>query len=166
MTGRYGIEFFDAGDLDPFDAALRGFLTDTRARCALLCDRSGRLLTAAGDTGGIDSVTFASLAAAGFSASDQLAALVGEREFVSLYHHGENGSMYLTDVGGRAILAALFDDSTTLGLVRLRLRTAVPAFDALFDQLAARAPGRVRPDLGTGWSTEIEAEVDRLFSER
>lgn len=167
MKSRAGIDVFGAHDLEPFEHALHAFLADTQARCALLCDRSGRLLLAAGDLGDIDGTTFASLAAAEFSASDQLALLVGEREFVSLYHHGDAGSMYLTDVGGRAILAALFDGRTTmLGMVRLKLKTLVPAFDMLFDRLAAASDGRVRPDLGAGWSSEMEAEVDRLFSER
>jgi predicted regulator of Ras-like GTPase activity (Roadblock/LC7/MglB family) len=167
MSDVRGIDVFGVHDLEPFEHALRLFLAETDARCALLCDRSGRLITAAGDLGDIDGTTFASLAAAEFSASDQLALMVGEREFGSLYHHGDAGSMYLTDVGGRAILAALFDGRTTmLGMVRLKLKTLVPVFDTLFERLAAQPRGRARPEIGAGWSTEIEAEIDRLFSER
>jgi predicted regulator of Ras-like GTPase activity (Roadblock/LC7/MglB family) len=152
-------------DMTFFEASLREFLAGTSVRCALLCDRSGRLLTAVGDTSGIDRTTFASLAAAGFGASGQLAELVGEREFASLYHHGEGQSMYLADVGGWAVLAAVFDGRTLLGMVRLRLKTVVPAFVRQFEALGAGAPLRPPTHLGTAWSAEVETEIDRLFSE-
>jgi predicted regulator of Ras-like GTPase activity (Roadblock/LC7/MglB family) len=154
-----------AEDLARFATLLDGFLAETRARCALLVDRTGRLLTMAGETSELDGTTFASLAAADFGASDQLASLLGEREFASLYHHGESSSMYLTDLGGHAILAAIFDGRSTLGLVRLKLKPLVPALIAVFEDLANRAPDPRLPELDESWGTEAENEIDRLFSE-
>jgi predicted regulator of Ras-like GTPase activity (Roadblock/LC7/MglB family) len=127
-------------------------------------DRTGRLLTTAGETAGIDGVTFASLAAADFSASDQLAMILGEDEFTTLFHQGDRLSMYLAAVGGQAILATLFDQRTTLGMVRLRLRAAEPQFGALFAEIAARdaTPGAaLEPD----WADEAADQVDRLFAD-
>ena len=77
-------------DLEQLDRLLLTFLDATSARCALLVDRSGQLLTFAGDGLTFDGTTFASLAAADFGASDQLAQLLGENEFKSLYHQGDN----------------------------------------------------------------------------
>ena len=73
-----------------------------------------------------DPTAFASLTAADFSANDQLARMLGEPEFGALFHQGERESMYLADVARRVILVVLFDNRTTLGLVKLRVRTAVP----------------------------------------
>jgi predicted regulator of Ras-like GTPase activity (Roadblock/LC7/MglB family) len=158
------IAFLNADDLAQLDAQLQPFLAGTGARCVLLIDRTGRLLTAVGDTGGFDRTTFASLAAADFGASDQLAALLGEREFASLYHHGEHSSMYLADIGGSAILAALFDDRTTLGMVRLRLKTVVPVIGELLGRISREGRRHV-PELNAGWAAEAASEIDRLFSE-
>src|SRR5512146_1656428 len=118
-TGNWSLQ---TQDLELLDQALGTYVTESRARCALLVDRTGRSITAAGETGLLDQTTFASLAAADFAASDQLARLLGEQEFAALYHAGPSQSMYLADVGGQAILATLFDGGTTLGLVRLRSR--------------------------------------------
>ena len=41
--------------------------------------------------------------------------------------------MYLADVARRVILVVLFDNRTTLGLVKLRVRTAVPELVKVFD---------------------------------
>jgi predicted regulator of Ras-like GTPase activity (Roadblock/LC7/MglB family) len=165
MTTRDGITFFGPTDVARLDMLMSGFLGETRARYVLLVDRSGQLLTAAGDVGSLDQVTFASLVAGDFAASDQLAALLGESEFSSLYHQGEGRAMFLADVGGWAILAALFDGRTTLGMVRLKSKAVVPRFARLFAELAARGPMRPTSELQNEWVAEAENHVDRLFSD-
>ncbi|HKJ92680.1 MAG TPA: roadblock/LC7 domain-containing protein, partial [Longimicrobiales bacterium] len=107
--------------------------------------------------------TFASLAAADFAASDQLAGLLGEDEFTSLYHQGEAGSMYLADVAGSAILAAVFDHSTTLGMVRLKTRTVVPEVVELLNELVGR-PSQPGQGLDASWLSAAADEIDRLFA--
>jgi predicted regulator of Ras-like GTPase activity (Roadblock/LC7/MglB family) len=152
-------------DLERFEQLQAAFLRETGARCGVLVDRTGRLLTSAGDTGGFDQVTFATLAAADFAASDQLATLLGEREFSSLYHHGERHSMFLADIAGWAILAALFDRKTTLGMVRIKTRNLVPRFSAVFDDIAERGPSGSVVHMDVDWAADAEDEIDRLFAE-
>ena len=123
-------------------------------------DRTGRLLTMAGQTEGIDGVAFASLAAADFAASDQLARLMGEKECSSLVHQGETRSMFLTDVDGDAVLAAVFDTDTTLGIVRLKAR-GTSALAALFAEAAQRAP-EPGESLAADWAVAAASEIDRL----
>ncbi|HEX7117348.1 MAG TPA: roadblock/LC7 domain-containing protein [Longimicrobiales bacterium] len=151
-------------DLGRLETLLLGFVESAGARCAVLMDRSGRLLTMAGRTEGIDGVAFASLAAADFAASDQLARLMGEEECTSLVHQGDARSMFLADVDGDAVLAAVFDDDTTLGLVRLKAREVAPELAALFAAAAQREP-EPGESLAADWASAAASEIDRLFSE-
>jgi predicted regulator of Ras-like GTPase activity (Roadblock/LC7/MglB family) len=152
-------------DLDNIESLLTSYLRDTNGRCVALVDRTGRLLAAVGDTGGFDQITFASLAAADFAASDQLAGLLGEQEFAALYHHGERQSMYLADTNGWAILAALFDRRTTLGMVRIKTRGVVARLGRIFDELAERGPTGSVVQMEVGWADDVENEIDRLFTD-
>lgn len=165
MTHGDSIVSLDSEDLQRLTQLLDGLLGETSARSAFLVDRSGQLLAASGATGGIDHASFASLAAADFAASGRLAELLGEDEFASLYHQGDVGSMVLVDVGGRAILAALFDARTTLGMIRLKTKTVVPELIRLFDAARERERGAPRRHLGSGWAAEASDEIDRLFKE-
>lgn len=160
------IGFLGTEDVEKFDELLTGFVQDTGVQCAILCDRTGRLLTSKGDTNGLDGITFASLCAGDFGASDQLAALVGETEFTSLYHHGRDRSMFLADLAGTAILAVLFDNKTTLGMVRIKTRTVVPKFVTLFEVLSARGPAGRLMQFEQGWANEAENAIDDLFNEQ
>ena len=108
-----------------------------------------------------------------FRSNDQLARLIGERDFTTLFHQGERESMYLADVARRIILVVLFDNRTTLGLVRLKLRVVVDELTRVFEVVFARAEaprsvtaplaravGLAPADLLAG----AEDEIDRLFS--
>ena len=150
-------------DLERINHILHSFVAEAGARCALLLDRAGRPVTAFGETREIDETSFASLAAADFDASDQLAGLLGEEEFTALYHQGIAGSMYLSDIAGAAILAAVFDRRTTLGMVRLKTRSVVPQLVRLLEELGQRS-GTAGGKLEDGWLDDAVDEIDRLFA--
>jgi predicted regulator of Ras-like GTPase activity (Roadblock/LC7/MglB family) len=155
--------FFEQRDSQRIDTLLRAFLQDSNARCALLVDRAGQLITTCGEAPDFDPTAFASLAAADFSANDQLALMIGENEFSSLFHQGEKESMFLADVARRVIFVALFDNRATLGMVRLRARSVVKELNEVFRQLFERSAASPVPRLEVGFAAEAEDEIDRLF---
>ncbi|HEY0673721.1 MAG TPA: roadblock/LC7 domain-containing protein [Longimicrobiales bacterium] len=162
---RDGIGSLSETDAAQLTSLLQKFVGETQADCALLCDRTGRLLTLSGDVGAMDQTTFASLVAGDFAASDQLARLLGEEEFSSLYHAGLGRSMYLADVSGYGILAALFDGATTLGMIRLQSRTTVPQLVEVFEQMAERSASEPHIGMDSNFMDEAEDEIDRLFGD-
>ncbi len=151
---------FTEDDYGAITQSLQRFLFDTNARCALLVDRTGQLVATVGEQPTFDPTAFATLTAADFSANDQLARLIGETDFNSLFHQGEKESMYLADVARRVILVVLFDNRTTLGLVRLKMKHTVEELTRLFEQVFARGQsGPASPGILAG----ADDEIDKLF---
>ncbi|HEY4218532.1 MAG TPA: roadblock/LC7 domain-containing protein [Gemmatimonadaceae bacterium] len=151
---------FTEDDFAAITRALEHFLTDCNARCALLVDRTGQLVATVGEKPNFDPTAFATLTAADFSANDQLAKLIGENDFQSLFHQGEKESMYLADIARRVILVVLFDNRTTLGLVRLKMRQTVAELTQIFDQVFSRAANAASaPSILAG----ADDEIDKLF---
>jgi predicted regulator of Ras-like GTPase activity (Roadblock/LC7/MglB family) len=151
---------FTEDDFGAITKALERFLADANARCALLVDRTGQLVATVGQRPDFDPTAFATLTAADFSANDQLAKLVGENDFSSLFHQGEKESMYLADVARRVILVVLFDSRTTLGLVRIKMRQTVVELTQLFEIVFARGgSAEAVPNILAG----ADDEIDKLF---
>lgn len=148
-------------DASAITDVLQRFLFESNARCALVVDRSGQLITHTGDRPAFDVTAFSTLAAADFSANDQLAKLIGEKDFNTLFHQGERESMLLADVARRVILVVLFDNRTTLGMVRLKLKPAVEELAVVFERLMSR--DAVKPAAQTALLSNIDDEIDRLF---
>ena len=150
---------FTEDDFGAITQSLQRFLHDSNARCALLVDRTGQLVATVGEQPTFDATAFATLTAADFSANDQLARLIGESDFTTLFHQGERESMYLADVARRVILVVLFDNRTTLGLVRLKVKQAVDDLTELFTRVFARPTGEGAPNVLAG----ADDEIDKLF---
>src|SRR6266550_2157829 len=148
---------FTEDDFAAITQSLQRFLFDSNARCALLVDRTGQLVATVGAQPKFDPTAFATLTAADFSANDQLAKLIGESDFNSLFHQGEKESMYLADVARRIILVVLFDNRTTLGMVRLKMRPTVQELTQMFARAAANAG--TAPNILAG----ADDEIDKLF---
>jgi predicted regulator of Ras-like GTPase activity (Roadblock/LC7/MglB family) len=152
---------FTEDDYGAITRSLQQFLFDSNARCAMLVDRAGQLVATVGEQPRFDATAFATLTAADFSANDQLARLIGETEFNSLFHQGEQESMYLADIARRIILVILFDNRTTLGLVRLKVKGTVEELTRLFTELFQRSAGggANQPNVLAG----ADDEIDQLF---
>ena len=103
MAGSASSWSLTESDASAITAVLQRLLHDSNSRCALVVDRTGQLVATAGERPSFDPTAFATLTAADFSANDQLARLIGESDFSSLFHQGEKESMYLADVARRVI---------------------------------------------------------------
>jgi predicted regulator of Ras-like GTPase activity (Roadblock/LC7/MglB family) len=153
---------FREDDSRRIQSILSAFLGESNARTALIVDRTGQMVSTAGETPAFDATAFASLTAADFSANDQLARMLGESEFGALFHQGERESMYLAVIARRVILVVLFDNRTTLGLVKLRVKTAVVQLNQVFTDMFNR-DGTSAPGVESEFLGEAEDEIDKLF---
>jgi predicted regulator of Ras-like GTPase activity (Roadblock/LC7/MglB family) len=162
MTAGASSWSFHEEDSHRIHAILGEFLREANARSGLIVDRTGQMVAMVGEAPEFDPTAFASLTAADFSANDQLARMIGEAEFGSLFHQGEKESMYLADVARRVILVVLFDNRTTLGLVKLRVKTAVLQLNQVFLDMFNRS-GTTQAQVETGFVGEAEDELDKLF---
>ena len=70
--------------------------------------------------------------------------------------------MYLADIARRVILVVLFDNRTTLGLVKLRVRTTVTELRQVFEDMFTRGTSG-SAQVETGFLGDAEDELDKLF---
>jgi hypothetical protein len=70
--------------------------------------------------------------------------------------------MYLVDIVRRVILVILFDNRTTLGLVRLKVKPTVEELNALFTAMFQRRD-EGEAAAGERLLAGAEDEIDRLF---
>jgi predicted regulator of Ras-like GTPase activity (Roadblock/LC7/MglB family) len=137
---------------------LRRFLGESSAADALLIDRSGQLLAHGGTDDALDTVSLSALTAGAFSSTAAIARLLGEPEFTMLFHQGLRESIHVAAVDEQAILLAVFDSETTVGMVRLFAKEASGAIGRIL------ATARERPCRRESVSVPTAvAEVPSLF---
>jgi predicted regulator of Ras-like GTPase activity (Roadblock/LC7/MglB family) len=125
-------------DIEIIGKSLNAFLKNANAQCALLVDKDGHLVTKEGQSATFDVDTISALVAGSFAATKQMAKLLGEEEFSIMFHQGKKDNIQLSVVGDRTILAVIFDDRTTLGMVRLYSSQVSTKLGEVFREIARR----------------------------
>jgi len=133
----------DEGDAERIDWVLSSFLGESGAAEVLLIDRSGQLLAKGGLSGSLDTVSISALAAGAFASTGAMAGLLGEPEFTVLFHQGVKESLHVSTVDDHTIFMAIFDEGTTVGMVRLFAREAGRLIAEILDE-TRRRPERTR----------------------
>ncbi|HTF89650.1 MAG TPA: roadblock/LC7 domain-containing protein [Planctomycetota bacterium] len=153
---------FYAQDVERLDSELDAFLELCGARCALLIDKEGHLVTRRGEplTSSVESI--AALIAGSFAATKEMARQLGEEEFSILFHQGARDSIQLQLVGDRTLLAVLFDQRTNLGLVRFYAQETGRQLAEIFTDMAARPP-QEGSGLSKDFSQDASDALDKLF---
>ncbi len=155
---------FYAQDVQQLESELDGFLELSGAKCALLIDCEGHLVTRRGDAAADSVDSLAALTAGSFAATRQMAKLLGEEHFNTLSHQGQRESIQISLVGERTLLAIVWDERTNLGLVRYYAQESSRRLADLFEAIASRPPSpEDREGLADDYSQQAAAALDDLF---
>jgi predicted regulator of Ras-like GTPase activity (Roadblock/LC7/MglB family) len=152
-------------DLGVFVGALadpiQRFVQETGVRLVLLINASGQVLAQHGFSRSLDVMSIATLGAAIHSSSRVLAELLDQPQFAHL-HQGRGANQVFigpfATPSEEVILIAVFDENSSVGLVRL-------FFEALAREIAALPGWRTaRPTVdATAFENDLEAGLEHTF---
>jgi predicted regulator of Ras-like GTPase activity (Roadblock/LC7/MglB family) len=141
---------------------------DANAKVVFLVDKNGQQIAAHGDIENLDTTSLASLTAGNVAATDGLARLIGEKEFSILFHEGEKDNIHISIVAQRVILVVIFDEKSSLGLVRLRVKKAAQELNDIFTKIMAKVE-REKAAAGSTFESPFaeitDEDIDSLFAE-
>lgn len=146
-------------------AVIEKLLRESNSKVIFLVDKNGQLIAGCGETEQLDTTSLASLTAGNIAATGGLAKLIGEKEFSILFHEGEKDNIHISIVGQRVILVVIFDQRSSLGLVRLRVKKASEELGVIFAQLSKKSEEAAQGGHADSPFAEItDDDIDNLFS--
>jgi predicted regulator of Ras-like GTPase activity (Roadblock/LC7/MglB family) len=135
---------------------------DSNARAVLVIGKDGQPIAQAGEVDQLDVTSLSSLTAGNVAATGGIASLLAEREFAGQTHEGEKTSVYISIIGARLILVVLYDDRSSLGLVRLRVRKAAVELNTVLDTLVKKSASGNQPSV---FAEITDDDIDNLFND-
>jgi predicted regulator of Ras-like GTPase activity (Roadblock/LC7/MglB family) len=141
--------------------------SDSNSKIVFLVDKNGQQIAAHGDMQGVDATSLASLTAGNVAATDGLAKLIGEKEFSILFHEGERDNIHISLVAQRVIMVVIFDERSSLGLVRLRVKKASLELEKCFESIVQKAASEqsTAGQFESPFAEITDEDIDSLFSE-
>ncbi|MBK7091662.1 MAG: roadblock/LC7 domain-containing protein [bacterium] len=162
MAGDKLIVYWD--DTEKIDTVMTRLLKGSEAKCALLVDKDGHLIARHGFTQTLDTTALSALMAGSFASTAEIAKLVGEPEFSVLFHQGKKDHIHMGLVGDRSILAVVFDDRTTIGMVRLYAKEAAEELQKVFETVLQKINSDDQ-GLSEEFTTSAENKLEDIFRE-
>jgi len=135
---------------------------DSAARLVVLVDKDGQQIAVHGELGDLDTTSLASLAAGNVAATGGMAKLIGESEFPTLSHEGAKESIHISVIG-RVLLLVVFDDRSSLGLVKLRSKQLSHELAKAFIEIEKES-ALAGANSALGFTEITDEEIDSLFS--
>jgi len=152
-------------EFQELNKVIQRLLVEANAKVIFLVDKNGQLISGVGETDRFDTTSLASLTAGNIAATGGLAKLIGEKEFSILFHEGEKDNLHISIVGGRVILVVLFDNRSSLGLVRLRVKKSSEELSTIFERLVRKTDEKEKKGASEFPFAEItDDDIDNLFS--
>ncbi len=125
-------------DLNEINSILSKLREEAEIVCNLLVDRGGHILSYQGFTDNFDIVSLAALAAGSFASTKEIAKLVGEPEFTVMFHQGKKEHIHIGLISDSALLVIIFDDRTTIGMVRVYANQYTQELGNILDKISKK----------------------------
>ncbi|MCA9676467.1 MAG: roadblock/LC7 domain-containing protein [Kofleriaceae bacterium] len=135
---------------------------DSNAKAVLVIDKNGQAIASSGEVDQLDVTSLSSLTAGNVAATGGIAQLLKEQEFAGQFHEGEKTHVHISLVAQRVILLVLFDERSSLGLVRLRVRKATAELTNVLDALIRKMEAGSQPSV---FAEITDADIDNLFND-
>lgn len=149
-------------ELEQINTVCQVLQRDSNAKAVLVIDRNGQAISEAGEVEHLDITSLSSLTAGNVAATGGIANLLSEKEFSGQFHEGERTNVHISIVASRVILLVLFDQRSSLGLVRLRVRKAAAELTTILEALVKKSEAGSQSSI----FTEItDDDIDKLFND-
>ncbi len=148
---------------------LQGFYRQTKCGVVMLSDTSGLALAQSGRLDSHKMMLLSSVAAGNYSATREMARLIGEDEgFKVQFHEGEENNIYVSGIDDNFFLVVVFGKTTTFGMIRVLVSKTITELDEILKTVDADVddPSRVSAQEQVGdpeFKDELTSRLDAMF---
>lgn len=150
---------FTEDELKKIEQLFGEYLIESEAKDIVLLNKSGELLAKIGDITSDVAVTVSALAAGVFSATNELARILGEKEFTITFHQGQETNIHISLITESILLSVIFDNRAPVGAIRFWAKK----IGASIKEIIESAENRALTEEKKVEEKFIEQDIDDLF---
>ncbi len=147
---------------------LARLINKSRASCVVLTDRMGQIITQQGYASHFDTVALAAFAAGDFASAAEMAKNLGNPEFTSLFHQGQENHIYTLLLSEEYLLITIFDERTIIGRIRMCAQQSGKELSEVLlaeeKEEPAKEEEEIEEDIGLLFAKEIDKMINQTGS--
>jgi predicted regulator of Ras-like GTPase activity (Roadblock/LC7/MglB family) len=150
-------------ELASISTSLHKLMSDTSATSVMLLDKSGQVITTQGARTRQNATALGALLAGTFSSSRQVAELLGEKDFRTIFQQGVNENIFTTMVEEQWLLVIVFDKLTHIGLVKILSKKSADELGRVLERVRSDTTRQKSSVLNIQFRSSVEDTIDLLF---
>lgn len=150
-------------ELQIISTVLSKLMNDTNATSAMLLDKSGQVVATQGTNTRRNATNLGALLAGVFSSSREVARLLDEKDFRSIFQQGVHESIYTTMVEEQWLLVIIFDKLTHIGLVKVLSKKSADELGKILERVRNDSTRVKSSVLNLQFRSSVEDTIDLLF---
>src|SRR5579864_4782674 len=168
MEGRANVEqltnlIISDRELAIITTALNKLMHDTNATSVMLLDKSGEVIATQGTSIRRNATSLGALLAGAFSSSRQIAELLGEKDFRTIFQQGVHENIYTTMIEEQWLLVIVFDKLTHIGLVKVLSKKASDEMGRILERVRVDTSRTKSSVINVQFRSSVEDTIDLLF---
>jgi predicted regulator of Ras-like GTPase activity (Roadblock/LC7/MglB family) len=144
-------------------SALHKLMHDTNSTSVMLIDKSGQVIATQGTGVRRNATSLGALLAGAFSSSRQIAELLGEKDFRTIFQQGVKENIFTTMVEEQWLLVIVFDKLTHIGLVKVLSKKASDEMGRILERVRADTSRTKSSVINVQFRSSVEDTIDLLF---
>jgi len=138
---------------------------NTSAKVVFITDSEGHCIASTGEMDDINLNSISSLIAGSVAAINSIAQMLKIDSFSAVLNESSKQSLNIALINDRTMLVVIFDNTSNLGLVRFRVRSALEQLTKVFQIIYKKLKASDKLPGGSPFEGVSDEDIDRIFGD-
>jgi predicted regulator of Ras-like GTPase activity (Roadblock/LC7/MglB family) len=144
---------------------LQKLKTNTTANAVFITDSEGHCIASSGEVDDINLNSISSLIAGSVAAINSIAQMLKIDSFSAILNESSKESLHISLINDRTMLVVIFNNTSNLGLVRFRVRSALEQLTKVFQVIYKKLKANDKIPGGSPFEGVSDEDIDRIFGD-
>ena len=138
---------------------------NTTAKAVFITDSEGHCIASSGEMDDINLNSISSLIAGSVAAINSIAQMLKIESFSAILNESTQESLHISLINDRTMLVVIFNNTSNLGLVRFRVRSALEQLTKVFQVIYKKLKATDKMPGGSPFEGVSDEDIDRIFGD-
>lgn len=144
---------------------LKGLKTNTRAEIAFITDSEGHCIASTGEMEDSHLNSISSLIAGSMAAVNGIGQMLNVSKFNTVLTESSEKNLHISLINDRTMLIVIFDNSSNLGIIRFRVKTAIQELEKVFVTINEKLQTSAMKEGESPFEGVSDEDIDEIFGE-
>ena len=144
---------------------LKSLKTNTRSEIAFITDSEGHCIASTGEMEDSHLNSISSLIAGSMAAVNGIGQMLNVSKFTTVLTESVDKNLHISLINDRTMLIVIFDNSSNLGIIRFRVKSAIQELEKVFLTINEKLKNSALEESDSPFEGVTDEDIDEIFGD-